>query len=200
MSELETSDTLRWAAAAAGLAEAASLEAAAIEIAREDAAKLAPDEATCSEPPTNEDIQLGDYVNFYEQIFPSSSPAHNYKISRSILTGLKPDAVNISHRIQDPPEHQLKAYRDLCFGLDIDSAWASFRAKDGWPFIDSCSVQIYAIGPWTRRAIGSSKFRIDPGDGTCLDWRIRVRTHSSACESANNERRLRCITSQIPNS
>jgi hypothetical protein len=122
-------------------------------------------------------IGLLGYVNQYDDEFGRCRDQRKEEsIAAKVLTGYIDSTRETMHAISRPPEDEVSA-SELVFSVDIDSYWATFQAVDGWPFIGQQEVQVYAVGPFHRRFIGTSKFRIDPSDqmgSKNWDWKERV--------------------------
>jgi len=123
-------------------------------------------------------IGLSEYVATHQKnLDEARGPEERQQMAAQVLTGYLDPTMTQQYHISPPAEGQI-ASRDMAFSLDIDSVMASFQATDSWPFIMEAEVQLYAVGPFDRRQIGTSKFRIDPSDeqgANTPNWAYRVR-------------------------
>jgi hypothetical protein len=122
-------------------------------------------------------IGLLGYVNHQEEAFHRCNDQREEEaVAAQVLTGYIDSTREAMHAITGPPDREVSA-NELVFSVDIDSYWATFQAVDAWPFREQQEVQIYVVGPFHRRFIGTSKFRIDPSDqmgSNKLEWNERV--------------------------
>jgi hypothetical protein len=100
---------------------------------------------------------------------------HTQDAAASVLTGFVDREMRKRVRLTVEEEDRRFDLTTCSFNLDIDSAHCSFSLTDNWPFKSTERVQLWPVGPFSRRQIGTSKFRIDPsGEGTELNWNQRV--------------------------
>ncbi|PVF90907.1 hypothetical protein CPB86DRAFT_803214 [Serendipita vermifera] len=99
----------------------------------------------------------------------------------SVLTGYTDSTMRERMNLTVTSEERTCGPEDLTFNVDIDSIHASFLADDPWPFHSSQAIEMWPVGPYHRRQIGTSKFRIDPNyPGNNLDWNARIPIHHFA--------------------
>jgi len=174
--ELEEAEL--WAAQLAAEAGEAAINAASSEIDLELTASLeldndggVPDEVDFVE------IELLDYIkNSQELLDQAGTVEEKQTAAAEVLTGYFDSTMKTQYQLLPPGESRISA-QDMAFSIDIDSVMASFQAIDPWPFELQAEVQLYAVGPFERRQIGTSKFRIDPSDQpgeNNLNWGYRV--------------------------
>lgn len=177
-SQDELDDVAHWAETEAALAHdrAIRLHEGDIEDELEESLQL---DAEVQDPDEvmYEPISLGAYVLSYtEKLRQADLPANRQAVAAQILTGFTNASRDTLHKIGSFQEGEV-APRDLVYSIDIDSEMATFHATDPWPFRPTPDVQIYVVGPYDRRQVGTSKFRIDPSDrqeDNRLDWGLRV--------------------------
>jgi hypothetical protein len=125
------------------------------------------------------DVLIDEYVTRYETLLarPGITEAQRHTIAASVLSGY----ADASHRNQDrliveSDQTGLRLSRLVC-SVDVDSIWATFQAHDPFPFRMDEEFQIYPVGPFHMRQVGTSKFRVDPSErGNNNNWSARVRT------------------------
>lgn len=175
----ELDDAERWIAQLAEEAHEAAINTASSDIEHELAGSMDLDNDW--RPPEEVElipIELSEYVATHqENLDEASGLEEKQQVAAQILTGYLDPTMTQQYQINPPVEGQITS-RDIAFSLDIDSVMASFQATDSWPFTMEAEVQLYAVGPFERRQIGTSKFRIDPSDEqgvNRLNWASRVR-------------------------
>lgn len=107
----------------------------------------------------SEDIDIEDYIAYYQD-FQQLPEDMQDEVARNILTGHKNKAENLFHHITVVSNDDRKvALRDVMFNIDIDSAHGSFTPDNEWIF-SHVDCEIWPIGPFHRRMVGTSKFGI----------------------------------------
>jgi hypothetical protein len=137
-------------------------------------------------------ITLTQYTVLYEQgLYRASNLREKQGVAAQILTGYVSESRNSQHYIRSFTEGTILP-SDLIYSIDIDSVMASFQATDPWPFLPRDDIQVYVVGPFDKRQIGTSKFRIDPSDQPRSNeqrWEHRV----SFCLPNQDRINLRCF-------
>lgn len=122
------------------------------------------------------DILIDDYVTKYETLLaqPGNTQEHKQTIAASILSGYTDATRQIQDRLLVDNVTDLRLSHFVC-SVDVDSVWATFQADDPFPFGMEEEFQIYPVGPFHMRQIGTSKFRVDPSErGNNNNWSARV--------------------------
>jgi hypothetical protein len=176
-------------------AQTAALQRAASEIEEEYEHSLnLNDEVPNPEEIAIQPIGLNQYVELYEGALQrASSLREKQGVAAQILTGYVSESRNAQHQIRSFRGGTLLPL-DLTYSIDIDSVMATFQATDPWPFQPRDDIQIWPVGPFDRRQVGTSKFRIDPSDrpgSEELRWGLRVSFFRGPNQSKGN---LRCFT------
>lgn len=197
-------DAVNWAETQATLLQDAAIQRYEADIEDEltESLKLDPDEAMQDlDAIMFEPISPLQYVTQYEdELDRANLSAYRQSIAGQILTGYTDPSRNTQHKICSFPEGEVEP-ADLIYSIDIDSVMATFQATDPWPFRPIHDVQIYPVGPYDRRHIGTSKFRMDPSDipgSNQLDWERRVSKRLKRHSNILRPHRCQSITLQIP--
>jgi len=137
------------------------------------------------------DVTIDDYVARYETLLarpgPGNTQQHKHATAASILSGYV-DASRLEQDrliVQNDPDTELRLSH-FVGSVDVDSVWATFQADDPFPFSTTEEFQIYPVGPFHMRQVGTSKFRVDPSEhGNNNNWSARVCTSQFLSSSAN---------------
>jgi hypothetical protein len=158
-------------------AQNASIERASEEIEDEVQGLLDSDEESISDRIVElVQFDLPGYVSFYETQLrnANNSPARKETVAACILTGWMDERENKRAHVHIGDTHQMNI-GEAVFSIDVDSIMASFQALDPFPFKNEDTFQMYPVGPFHRRQIGTSKFRIDSAEqGSNMNWQSNV--------------------------
>jgi hypothetical protein len=121
-------------------------------------------------------IPIDEYVTKYETLLAQrgNTQEHRQTIAASILSGYADATRRRQDKLVVENDTELRLSHFVC-SVDVDSVWATFQADDPFPFGMEEEFQIYPVGPFHMRQVGTSKFRVDPSEqGNNNNWSARV--------------------------
>jgi hypothetical protein len=124
-----------------------------------------------------EPISLSHYTRFYQgKLTREVEPARRRGVAAELLSGYTDSTKTKQYGIKAFPQGYVTP-QDCQYTIDVDSIMASFQPTDPFPFRQTANVQLYPIGRFDRRVVGTSKFTICPSDEqgvNNLSWNDRV--------------------------
>jgi hypothetical protein len=124
-----------------------------------------------------ERVSLSTYVKHYERkLIRDTLPERLRGVAAEILSGYTNSTKSTQFHINSFKKDSIGP-QDCRYTVDVDSIMASFQPTDPFPFLQTANVQLYPIGRFDRRIVGTSKFTLCPSDEegvNNLSWDDRV--------------------------